>query len=40
MTPLKVGADWVCLPERPPPLDNKYGDDWAEEMVDIVKQVC
>ncbi|KAL5036354.1 hypothetical protein BDV3_005050 [Batrachochytrium dendrobatidis] len=38
MAGIAVGADWVCLPERPPPLDNKYGDDWAEEMVDIVKQ--
>ncbi|KAH6574794.1 hypothetical protein BASA50_002592 [Batrachochytrium salamandrivorans] len=38
MAAIAVGADWVCLPERPPPLDSKYGTDWAQEMVDTVKK--
>lgn len=40
MAAIAVGANWVCLPERPPPLNHeKYGTDWAAEMCDIVKQV-
>ncbi|KAJ3020349.1 6-phosphofructokinase, alpha subunit [Thoreauomyces humboldtii] len=39
MAGIAVGADWVFLPERPPPLDNaKYGDDWETEMCDVVKK--
>ncbi|KAI8585021.1 phosphofructokinase-domain-containing protein [Geranomyces variabilis] len=39
MAGIAVGADWVFLPERPPPLnDSKYGDDWETEMCDIVKK--
>ncbi|KAL2918906.1 6-phosphofructokinase, alpha subunit [Polyrhizophydium stewartii] len=39
MAGIAVGADWVCLPERPPPLNQeKYGDDWGQEMADIVGQ--
>ncbi|KAI8921378.1 phosphofructokinase-domain-containing protein [Powellomyces hirtus] len=39
MAGIAVGADWVFLPERPPPLDEgKYGDDWQTEMCDIVKK--
>jgi 6-phosphofructokinase 1 len=40
MAAIACGAEWVCLPERPPPLNReKYGSDWATEMCDIVKQV-
>eukprot|EP00842_Homolaphlyctis_polyrhiza_P001454 jgi/Hompol1/2309/HPOL_005935-RA len=37
MAGIAVGASWVCIPERPPPHDPKYGDDWSQELVDIVK---
>lgn len=37
MAAIAVGADWVFLPERPPPLDSlTYGDDWESEMCDTL----
>ena len=40
MAAIAVGADWVFLPERPPPLNiAKYGDDWVKEMCDTIKEV-
>ncbi|KAI8820236.1 phosphofructokinase-domain-containing protein [Fimicolochytrium jonesii] len=39
MAGIAVGADWVFLPERPPPLNHdQYGDDWETEMCDIIKK--
>jgi 6-phosphofructokinase len=39
MAAVSVGADYVFLPERPPPLDQKkYGTDWQSEMCNLVKQ--
>lgn len=39
MAGIAVGADWVFLPERPPPLnDAQYGDDWETEMCDTIKK--
>ncbi|TPX64845.1 6-phosphofructokinase [Spizellomyces sp. 'palustris'] len=39
MAGIAVGADWVFLPERPPPLDDaRYGDDWETEMCDTIKK--
>ncbi|KAI9354855.1 phosphofructokinase-domain-containing protein [Zopfochytrium polystomum] len=35
MAAISVGADWVFLPERPPPLDTaKYGENWEDEMCE------
>lgn len=40
MAAIAVGADWVFLPERPPPLDQvKYGDNWVKEMCDTIDVV-
>jgi 6-phosphofructokinase 1 len=40
MAGIATGADWVFLPERPPPMDVvKYGDDWESEMCQTVAQV-
>ena len=37
MAGMATGADWVFLPERPPPMDTvKYGDDWETEMCETV----
>ncbi|KAJ3292218.1 6-phosphofructokinase, alpha subunit, partial [Borealophlyctis nickersoniae] len=39
MAAIAVGADWVFLPERPPPLDTaRYGEDWEKEMCDTIMQ--
>jgi 6-phosphofructokinase len=39
MAGIATGADWVFLPERPPPLDTaKYGDNWEDEMCETVSQ--
>ncbi|ORY46084.1 6-phosphofructokinase [Rhizoclosmatium globosum] len=39
MAAISVGADWVFLPERPPPLDTKrYGTNWEDEMCDKLSQ--
>lgn len=39
MAAIAVGADWVCLPERPPPQNvDRYENDWQSELCDIVKQ--
>jgi 6-phosphofructokinase len=40
MAAISVGADWVFLPERPPPLDSKYGEDWETEMCEKLQKVC
>ena len=35
MAGIATGAEWVFLPERPPPLEfGKYGDDWMTEMCE------
>ncbi|KAI9208938.1 phosphofructokinase-domain-containing protein [Polychytrium aggregatum] len=37
MAAISVGADWVFLPERPPPLNSaKYGSDWQTELCDYI----
>lgn len=38
MAAIAVGADWVFLPERPPPLNPGYGDDWELEFCDAIKK--
>ncbi|KAJ3138746.1 6-phosphofructokinase, alpha subunit [Physocladia obscura] len=39
MAAISVGADWVFLPERPPPLDSaKYGANWEDEMCERLSQ--
>ncbi|TPX48706.1 6-phosphofructokinase [Synchytrium endobioticum] len=38
MAAIAVGADWVFLPERPPPLDPAYGDDWEKEFCDAIQK--
>ncbi|KAJ3391966.1 6-phosphofructokinase, alpha subunit [Chytriomyces hyalinus] len=39
MAAISVGADWVFLPERPPPIDAaKYGENWEEEMCERLSQ--
>ncbi|KAI9352043.1 phosphofructokinase-domain-containing protein [Obelidium mucronatum] len=39
MAAISVGADWVFLPERPPPLDSvKYGANWEDEMCEKLSQ--
>ncbi|KAJ3085503.1 6-phosphofructokinase, alpha subunit [Quaeritorhiza haematococci] len=39
MAAIAVGADWVFLPERPPPLDSvKYGEDWESEMTERLRK--
>ncbi|KAI9348701.1 phosphofructokinase-domain-containing protein [Obelidium mucronatum] len=39
MAAISVGADWVFLPERPPPLDSvKYGTNWEDEMCEKLSQ--
>ncbi|KAI8608940.1 phosphofructokinase-domain-containing protein [Chytriomyces sp. MP71] len=39
MAAISVGADWVFLPERPPPIDGgRYGTNWEEEMCDRLSQ--
>ncbi|KAJ3393881.1 6-phosphofructokinase, alpha subunit [Entophlyctis sp. JEL0112] len=39
MAAISVGADWVFLPERPPPLDAvKYGSNWEDEMCERLAQ--
>ncbi|KAI8804154.1 phosphofructokinase-domain-containing protein [Cladochytrium replicatum] len=38
MAAIAVGADWVFLPERPPPLDPQYGDNWETELCDRLKK--
>ncbi|KAI9104107.1 phosphofructokinase-domain-containing protein [Phlyctochytrium arcticum] len=39
MAGIACGADWVFLPERPPPLNtDHYGDDWESEMCDTIKK--
>lgn len=38
MAGMAAGADWVFLPERPPPQDtDRYGDDWESEMCETVQ---
>lgn len=38
MAGMASGADWVFLPERPPPMDTvRYGDDWESEMCETVQ---
>ena len=38
MAAIAVGADTVFLPERPPPMNQQlYGNDWKQEMCDIIK---
>ncbi|TPX32006.1 6-phosphofructokinase [Synchytrium microbalum] len=37
MAAIAVGADWVFLPERPPPLDPAYGDDWETEFCEALR---
>ncbi len=39
MAAIAVGADWVFLPERPPPLESKYGEDWETEMCEKLQKV-
>ena len=40
MAAIAVGADCVFLPERPPPLNQaKYGNNWEQEMCDIIAKV-
>jgi 6-phosphofructokinase len=40
MAAIAVGAEYVFIPERPPPLNGaKYGIDWETEMCDIVAKV-
>ncbi|KAJ3215492.1 6-phosphofructokinase, alpha subunit [Dinochytrium kinnereticum] len=39
MAAIAIGADWVFLPERPPPLDTvKYAENWEEEMCERLNQ--
>ncbi|KAJ3281729.1 6-phosphofructokinase, alpha subunit [Rhizoclosmatium sp. JEL0117] len=39
MAAISVGADWVFLPERPPPLNGeKYGENWEDEMCEKLSQ--
>ncbi|KAJ3095844.1 6-phosphofructokinase, alpha subunit [Phlyctochytrium planicorne] len=39
MAAIAIGADWVFLPERPPPMDTaKYGENWEEEMCERLNQ--
>ncbi|KAJ3127223.1 6-phosphofructokinase, alpha subunit, partial [Irineochytrium annulatum] len=39
MAAISVGADWVFLPERPPPLDTgRYGDNWEDEMCEVLNK--
>ncbi|KAJ3062899.1 6-phosphofructokinase, alpha subunit [Podochytrium sp. JEL0797] len=39
MSAISVGADWVFLPERPPPMDvAKYGTNWEDEMCEKLKE--
>jgi 6-phosphofructokinase len=33
-----VGADWVFLPERPPPLNPDCKTDWETEMCDALQK--
>ena len=35
MAGIAVGADCVFIPERPPPFNNSYGEDWETEMCDV-----
>jgi 6-phosphofructokinase/predicted lactoylglutathione lyase len=38
MAGMASGADWVFLPERPPPQDtHRYGDDWESELCETVQ---
>jgi len=39
MAAIAVGADWVFLPERPPPLQSCYNRDWKTEMCDRLAKV-
>ncbi|KAJ3327069.1 6-phosphofructokinase, alpha subunit [Blyttiomyces sp. JEL0837] len=35
MAAISVGADWVFLPERPPPLDTgRFADKWEDELCE------
>ncbi|KAJ3067599.1 6-phosphofructokinase, alpha subunit [Podochytrium sp. JEL0797] len=39
MAAISVGADWVFLPERPPPIDTaRYGVNWEDEMCEKLLQ--
>lgn len=39
MAGIAVGADWVFLPEHPPPLDTEtYGNDWRQELCDVISK--